>query len=101
MLKYILQRTRKPQVSYVCHSMGCTSFIISIDQYPELNAVIRKAVFMAPATYMEHVRNAVKLLRFFIGPDRLWVFSFLVLTNSVKSAIVSLTLVTICFLHSF
>lgn len=64
-VNYILRRTGKRQVSYIGHSMGCTSLIVFLNQNPEFNAVLRKIVFLAPATYLEHSASITKILKVF------------------------------------
>jgi lysosomal acid lipase/cholesteryl ester hydrolase len=58
----VLKVTGLSKISYVCYSMGCTTFFVMMSLRPEYNEKLVGLVGMAPAVYEDNVRPTVDFL---------------------------------------
>lgn len=60
-IKYITD-LKKDKLFYIGHSMGATTFSVMAIEKPEIARRVRAMISLAPATYVYHIRAAIKLL---------------------------------------
>lgn len=58
-IDYILHKTKKQQLNYICHSQGCTALLVTLSTKPEYNSKIGSAYFLSPAVFMTHIAGAI------------------------------------------
>lgn len=56
-IDYILNKTERQTLHYICHSQGCTALLVTLSMMPEYNEKIASAYLLAPAVYMTHIRG--------------------------------------------
>ena len=60
-IRYVLKVEKAAQLNYVCHSMGCMFLSMAVHDDPGLNNRIRKASFLAPGHYFQHLSSPALL----------------------------------------
>lgn len=58
-IDYILEKTKRKSLNYICHSQGCTALLVTLSMKPEYNLKVRSAYFLTPAVYMSHIRGVI------------------------------------------
>ena len=80
MISYILHVENVPQLSFICHSSGCTLILMAVHENPGLNKLVKKASFLAPGPYFSHVSSPTILALVYL-PE----FLLLVIKLNIKS----------------
>lgn len=58
-IDYILDKTKRQTLNYVCHSQGCTALLVALSMKPEYNEKVSSAYFLAPAVFMSHIKGVI------------------------------------------
>lgn len=59
MIDYVLNKTSQPNLFYVGHSQGSTSFFVMCSERPEYNAKIKMMHALAPVAYIDNAISPV------------------------------------------
>lgn len=57
MIDYILAYTRRPNLSYIGHSMGTTMFYVMTSMRPEYNSKVNLHISLAPVAYLSRMKS--------------------------------------------
>lgn len=56
---YILDKSKKQTLNYICHSQGCTALLVALSMRPEYNSKVKSAYLLSPAVYMSHIKGVI------------------------------------------
>ncbi|XP_072152584.1 lipase 1-like [Bemisia tabaci] len=59
MIDYILEQTGSPQLIYIGHSMGTTSFNVAASRFPDVNEKVKAYIALAPVTTFQYSRSPI------------------------------------------
>lgn len=58
-IDYILHKTKKQKLNYICHSQGCTALLVTLSMKHEYNSKIAFAYLLSPAAFMTYIGGVI------------------------------------------